>query len=380
MDKYNPEKAMRHPTPLQTVILASVLVIGIGGAFTYRQKISGKGPASTESAGAIQPKIGRTAVDAGALCRQKDGTEQRACLKSFLGELADQDGPETAIKVLQDLYVENAVAKGFCHQLAHEIGHAGFRMYGDVAEAFVHGDPFCWSGYHHGVMESYVAAVGYDRLPSAMNGICENMPGRDRYSFDYYNCVHGIGHGVMAITGDDIRDSLSLCDALKGSWEQHSCYGGVFMQNTINEDFGEHGSDFRKDDPAYPCSDIAEKYKESCYLTQTSHMLVALGRDFSKVFAACAAIPDKQYLDTCYRSIGRDASGSTVSDKEKTRDICLLGKDARAREGCVIGATKDFISFYHSDMQAKELCSAFDDSALREVCLKTATEYYKSFK
>lgn len=373
---------MRHHRVLRAIVITCALATGIGAAFVYPPEILGfRGRVLPASSVAAPVVSARTDADAEAECDGKgDGKEQRKCFQRFLGEVAERESPEAAFQVLKPLYEKNAVAKGFCHQLAHEIGHMGFKKYRDVTDAFTHGDPFCWSGYHHGVLESYVADVGYDRLPSTMNAICESMPGRDRYSFDYYNCVHGIGHGLMAITGDDLRASLGLCDALTGSWEKRSCYGGVFMQNTINEDFGEHGSDFKADDPAYPCDDVAERYKESCYLTQTSHMLVALGRDFSKVFAACAAIPDRAYLDTCYRSVGRDASGSTVSDVLKTRDICLLGRDEQARTGCVVGATKDFISFFHSDVEAKALCAAFDDAILRDVCLKTAGEYYASFK
>jgi hypothetical protein len=45
----------------------------------------------------------------------------------------------------------------------------------------------------------------------------------------------------------------------------------------------------------------------------------------------------------------------------------------------VIGAVKDFISYFHSDTQAKQLCESLAPD-LRGACIGTAEDYYKSFE
>ena len=106
-------------------------------------------------------------------------------------------------------------------------------------------------------------------------------------------------------------------------------------------------------------------------------MLKVTGYDFSAVFELCRQVEDT-YQDTCYQSLGRDASGSSVSDIEQTRQYCLLGQDDRQQINCVIGALKDFISYYHSDEQAKDLCSSLPAN-LQEECFSEVGAYYKSF-
>jgi hypothetical protein len=110
---------------------------------------------------------------------------------------------------------------------------------------------------------------------------------------------------------------------------------------------------------------------------QTSYALKVNGYNFKTVFGFCDETEEK-FRDTCYQSLGRDASGNTVSNIQGTYERCVIGKDYRAKSNCVIGAVKDFISYHHDDTEAKKLCDAFE-SDVRDICLSTATEYYKSF-
>jgi len=56
----------------------------------------------------------------------------------------------------------------------------------------------------------------------------------------------------------------------------------------------------------------------------------------------------------------------------------MLGKGHRQESNCVIGAVKDFISYFHADKQAKEFCSSLPNE-LKNICLDTAESYYKNF-
>lgn len=308
----------------------------------------------------------------------REGRQDFACYKIFYTDLVQKSGVKIAFDDLKVRYASTPAVKNGCHQITHVLGRAGADLAGGVGSAFALGDAMCWSGYYHGVMEEVLKGIGVAELPAKLNTICSAVPGKDTYSFNYYNCVHGLGHGIMQLYSDDVMASLDVCSKLDGDWEKSSCGGGVFMENIMVEDRGGISMYLKKEDPIYPCNAVPDIHKSQCYLMQTSHMLTAFHEDFTKVFATCDTVEEK-YRGTCFESAGRDASGRSVSDKLQTTATCMLGKNAFAQEHCVIGAVKDFVSFFHSDTQAKDFCNGLSPN-LKTVCLTVADSYYASFQ
>ena len=150
------------------------------------------------------------------------------------------------------------------------------------------------------------------------------------------------------------------------------------MENVIVDNKYHNAKYLKSSDPLYPCNAAAEQYKDTCYLMQTSYMLTVVNGSFSRVFELCASAEEK-YRSTCYQSLGRDASGRSSSNVSQTKAWCQLGTDLNQKQNCAIGAVKDFISYFHADTQAKQLCAAFDDAQVRETCTSTAEAYYKIF-
>lgn len=300
------------------------------------------------------------------------------CFEKRYQDLVVSNSIAAAFFDLKVRYDESAQVRSLCHPLVHVIGRAAAKKYSDVGEAYRKGDHFCWSGYYHGVMEGILREAKPEDLPDVINNICKSIPGKEVYSFDYYNCVHGLGHGVMYVTQNELFEALILCDSLEGVWERESCYGGVFMENVIT-DFENHFTNYLKpEEPLYPCTEVPEKNKHQCYLMQTSYVLKTNGYNFVDAFEQCSTVED-EHKNTCYQSIGRDASGSTVSDTVRTKAYCMLGTDSRQLNNCVVGAVKDFVSYFHSDVQAKQLCEAFLPD-IEEICLDTVAVYYQSFQ
>jgi hypothetical protein len=226
-------------------------------------------------------------------------------------------------------------------------------------------------------MESVMGKIGYDQIKPQINTICESVSRDQKYSFYHYNCVHGLGHGVMAVNNSELFDSLGVCNGLLDSWERESCFGGVFMENIMEDVNTSHNHKtkyLKADDLMYPCDAVERQYKQQCFLMQTSHALQGTGYDFDKVFGLCDKV-ETDFRATCYQSLGRDASGNTISDPVRTRDLCLKGRDFDARNNCVIGAVKDFISYYHSNEQGEKLCAVLTDVALHDSCLATSKSY-----
>lgn len=300
-----------------------------------------------------------------------------SCEKHHLETITKLLGPQVGMNDLKNLYAHTPEVVSDCHQLSHAIGNTTADLYGgNITKAFLNGDSFCWSGYYHGVVERAVENIGEVQFMASANTLCAQIPGKERYSFDYYNCVHGLGHGLMALTHNELFKTLGMCDQLSGDWERKSCYGGTFMENIMVDNRNHFAKYLKKDDLMYPCNAIDVKYKEQCYLMQTSYALSQTNYDFANAFKLCAKV-DALFRDTCAQSIGRDASGNSVSDPVRTSANCALALDDSQFKNCVTGAVKDFISYFHRDTEARQFC--FDlPERFRLNCLETGSSYLQS--
>lgn len=357
--------------PIRYSLISVLLLAVIGGGWLNRSQ-----PDSTKSS-TVQVSL----KDSCSNSTEYKNTYK--CYKTQLTDLIDKASPETATALLKQNYDKSAYIHSDCHQLMHIVGREAYAKYNDLATAFVHGDQFCWSGFYHGIMEQVSTEKGYDWIFQHAASICK--PITQKYgigSFNAYNCVHGLGHGFMEVEDEDLFAALKSCDATGDSWNQSSCYGGVFMQNVMNVQGPEAQSleDYKylkASDPMYPCTAVDDKYQSSCYLMQTSFALQVDNYDFSKVFTQCAAI-NPTYVDTCYQSLGRDASGQSISDIQKTKATCLISSDLNAQTNCTIGAVKDFVSYFHSDTKGYDLCAVMPAN-ITDTCNSTVKSYYSTF-
>lgn len=304
------------------------------------------------------------------------------CYKNLLVNITQSSSPKQAFTLVKQQYGKVPYVKSQCHQLAHVIGKAALSKFSSLTETFAQGDRFCWSGYYHGAMEQVAEDKGYDYIVKNANQICAPIAAQNRNSFYHYNCVHGLGHGFMMVQNGELFSSLKSCDSIKDDWERQSCYGGVFMQNIMNFQGPDANPNqppkyLKANEPMYPCTAIESKYKFSCYQMQTSFALQTVNYDFSKGFSLCNGV-ETQFKNTCFESLGRDASGSSNSDITSTRNRCLLGTDQEARKSCLSGAAKDFVSYFNSDQQALQLCDSLD-SDLKEDCRQVVQNYYSTF-
>lgn len=74
---------------------------------------------------------------------------------------------------------------------------------------------------------------------------------------------------------------------------------------------------------------------------QTSAVLTFFELRFRPGLTQCARV-EGEHQTTCYRSLGRDISGCTLSDAARVNELCRLGQGDQIQQ-CFIGAVKDFI-------------------------------------
>jgi len=324
----------------------------------------------------------RLFTTAGAAARAPCPSDPRValgCYEQRYRSIVAGQGVAAAFAALKTGYGADPEMQRLCHAITHAIGQAAMAQYGDVAAAFRYGDNACGSGYYHGVMQGFALTRGRTTLLSDLDAVCAGVPGKERKSLDYFNCVHGLGHAVMAVRDDALFDALHDCDGLTGAMEQNACVTGVFMENLIVD--GAHGGHYSKylkpGEPLYPCTAVAEKYKAECFDMQTSYALGAVQGDFAKVFALCAGVA-MPFRNNCYQSLGRDAATISRDQVSPTVATCNLGRGHDQRAYCVLGAVLDFVYYYHSDEQAKALCAAIDRD-LRQGCRSAITSLVGRF-
>ena len=363
-------------SPTRVALLAfCTLLIGAGIGFGATQ-LGG----SDDDGGSTEPVAATTAASttsAGATaepgasdfaaCRQD---ETFGCYQRAFRALVTAKNPGVALDELDALSKTDTYVLRTCHPLAHEIGHLAFAKYKTVQGAEAFARETCWSGYHHGVMESYISQFNDGQLRQRMNGICKQDAAHP-YSLAYYNCWHGLGHGLTIRFTQNVFRSLKFCNYVTKSWERQSCYSGVFMQNIVANGSGMHKAvDLKPSDPIYPCDAVTKEQKPSCYLMQTSYVLQVKNWNLPVAFRICDRV-EAGFVGTCYRSMGRDISGAALLDPAKVVAQCNEGANAHRAE-CIAGAAANAVYDRHARPMADALCK-LARPADRAAC-KAATE------
>lgn len=271
------------------------------------------------------------------------------------------------------LVVESNAGVAFdCHQPAHKIGRMGYDK--QKQDAFRECNADCHSGCYHGAMESFLSEKGIDNLAKDIDEVCNIF----ETGFGKFECLHGVGHGVLALLDYDLPGALKECQKLSDFFAQSSCYGGAFMENIIAAQGlgaeGPHSTTWVKDgDPHFPCNAIGpdQGMRYQCYQMQTSWMLYKNGNDFRKAAAECLKAP-AGLISVCFKSLGRDAAGQTVRDSEKMLAFCAYAKhpDTDYYKQCISGAMNVIVDFWGPRLkgQAAGFCAVVPDAAVKNSC------------
>jgi hypothetical protein len=360
-------------TPVRAALLAlCTLLLGAGLGYGAANLGGSHHDATTEATAAAGPSPA-TAVESGGLAALAacKSDETFGCYQRGFRAIVDAQNPGVALDDLDALYKSDAYVRRTCHPLAHAIGHLAYAKYKSVTVAEQYARETCWSGYHHGLMESYISQFDDTQLRAKMNGICKQDASHP-YSLAYYNCWHGLGHGLTIRFTQDIFHALRFCNVITHSWERQSCYSGVFMQNIVANGSGMHRAvDLKPSDPIYPCDAVAEQEKPSCYLMQTSYVLQVEKWNLPVAFRICNHV-ETRYVGTCYRSMGRDISGAALLDPGKIVSQCAMGAAVHRAE-CIAGAAANAVFDRHSRGKADALCR-LAEAVDRAACRKATTD------
>ena len=283
---------------------------------------------------------------------------------TLMDEYIKRYGPENTVRLLKEAEFQTGED---CHQAAHYLGRAAYDEFG--ASAFALSSHDCQSGSFHGATEALFASRGTADLERDVATICAAADN----PFFRHQCVHGVGHGLMAWTSYELHDALPLCDRMPTESDKGSCYSGVFMENVVGGLTGlmGHVTQFLKDDdPHFPCDIVDERYKLPCYFYQTSHMLRVFDYDFSKVAQACAETLPAAHR-SCFQSYGRDVGNATRKDPATAILYCGYAPAGPNRVDCIAGAVQDRFWEKTGADSALAMCAMVEDAAEQDACYWT---------
>jgi hypothetical protein len=366
--KFNLNEAVKKATP---AIIVGVVLVLMG--FLALQKPDSDQDAKSSST----PYVTTTAPDIHTDCEAKTiPSDKFDCYALNFESYMKANGGKKTLELLDALQNLGGYAKTNCHPLSHKVGNIALHVYGSVPKAVPEYLPVCHSGYYHGLLEEYLAtAESYEK---GIAEVCGST--KTQTFFNWFQCTHGLGHGIMQFRDNEVPQALKDCDIVDPAMNAREiCYAGVFMENiTTDEKTGHPAKYIKKEDPIYPCNAVEDKYRSACYFLASSQVLKLNGWNFPETFKACDTAEAK-YRYLCYQSTGRDVSGSSLRDNQRVKELCNLGSTAFARTECYFGAVRDYVNEVGEFESGLGLC-AFIETDYQKRCYQALIFDLKQYK
>lgn len=245
----------------------------------------------------------------------------------------------------------------------HEIGRAANEKYEDFGDAVKYHDEICSGAYLHGLIESRLSES--TDVFADMKALCDPYSAE---SFLGFECYHGLGHGAMFYTANDLPRSLEMCDAFATSTERSSCASGAFMEN-FNTDQKLHLSEFlREADPFYPCMEQAKRHKSDCYMYAPTYFLSLNNDDYADALVWCRGA-EAGFRLACTYGVGAHTMKENMSDPKFVESTCAKGEPRQVAQ--CIGGMVNMYTVHHAAIEpGLALCSRLETSN-QQTCYST---------
>ena len=323
-------------------------------------------------------------------CRLAKSQAKQHCYEEVFLAVTERNQIRLAMDGLSVLGRRDPSTVAHGHDLTHVVGINAWTPGEDVGTVYESCTGLYQSGCYHGVVQAYLDAKGTDS--ATVFQVCKLIKAADTNLWLRFQCVHGIGHGLVNSLAMHLPKALAGCDWLVSAWDASSCYGGAFMEfivagrgqshhpakhlaaaAQVAEDHGEHQHHEEADsfavrnkaDPLYPCTAIKEKYQSACYGMQAGIIYEIVGADFAKIAQACDGAPANM-RPSCYQGIGTYISGVTVRNTEKAMTLCNQGHPTYKR-WCFVGVVKNYVDVTAKPDDGFGFCQAIHDQPLESV-------------
>lgn len=282
----------------------------------------------------------------------------------------DTDGPRAALDELRVEMSTNEALLNNCHPLVHELGRAAYERYG-YNKAIAELDDVCNSGYIHGVIEQHFSSL--DDISRDINSLCSEFLAN---TFAGWQCNHGLGHGIMYYTVNELPKSLGICEQLTSQEAVDACTNGVFMENYIvGDEF--HSSDYTDDgDMLFPCHEsyVDIDAKANCYLYAPTYFLSSELGTIEDALGNCRT--NDEFESVCVRGVGGAVMKSNLARPLAVLQAC---EDGRVRVPSCYSGALSLYAFHHGGLEElSQLCTQLSGERY-DVCVQTKIAYTDYF-
>ncbi len=279
----------------------------------------------------------------------------------LIRELSLDDSSKAWI-LLKAGYLVNGQVVGNPHELAHIIGNNGYKKLGLDAVKIC--DATFAFGCFHGVTEQLLQEKGAAVIPEVEKKCLEFFP--PQQTQNYTGCIHGMGHGLLALENLDLHRALADCDALSQQFRYY-CYDGVFMENAFISKI-----EVDETDPWNFCADFPEQYHLNCARYQAQRFRQYFGWQPAQISKYCLMTNAEIFRKVCSESIGYQIAQNSQGDAAKIKEQCAAITDQKAKSHCVSGAAREVIFQGYADWEetSASLCSILPASE-KAACLES---------
>lgn len=238
-------------------------------------------------------------------------------------------GGVEAYRLFNEKYAEKNI--NMTHELAHSFGEALYKVEG------VGGVSVCDSNHGFGCYHSFFGWALLDNgigIIAALDQACIDV-----YGEKGLGCQHGIGHGILAELGaDKLHGALDACATLNWQGPVGGCTSGVFMEYNLSTMGTANIREYNSEVIHYPCTEVAERYKQACYFEQPAWWLQVVNQDYHAVGELCAEQSDEMLREMCYRGVGNVAVGASAYDIDFVIASCSKMPRPEGVSHCMQGA------------------------------------------
>lgn len=293
----------------------------------------------------------------------------RSTLRNKLMAEMDATDPGIALADLDRISKDKPYTVRFCHPIAHELGHAAVKRYHeDFQKVISFPHETCAAGYLHGAVEEMLAASKNPREDILTLCAPENRG----------PCIHGVGHGIMFVTKQDIPAARDLCNKFPTTSRRITCSEGVFMQLFAPDEEDEKAkanlpADKLAADPLYPCPEQPALFQSACFFYAptyylSSHDYAHHPEAFAGALKWCLGAQASGGGTDCSRGAGSRIIKYNLDRPDWAAQQCATAADTWQRKACAEGLVSYWTVNYTESGAAAKLCRQITDGEIAGYC------------
>jgi hypothetical protein len=265
------------------------------------------------------------------------------CAMEELSDIAETEEEGVVIATFNDVLSNYDDSIRYCHEQAHHLAMFLYSYTGNLSRAMSFADVQCGGAVYHGLIESHFSRASFSKTDAEstdVTRICPQDPDNP-LSLARYECLHGLGHGLMIYQDYDVFAAANNCEQLEPGLEQRSCFAGVFMEN-VERSYKLGEGIFDENDIFYPCSAVSSAQAPGCYNYHSSYLLKKNRFSYEQTSKDCDKITPEEYVKYCYRGLGRQLLTTGMRNPSAGISSCQVGDPdyhIYCFRGIVIGAT-----------------------------------------